>query len=492
MHSEGFWKSVTIKVVTRDNVLQAHRPAKDDDVARAIPVERRWPGLKDTPLIMAAEIPKSERPSFANHLALEAVLGMKDIIGLGAAYPEPFTDSASPYYPEFVALHPAPELPPDFAPGVDRIAGLAWRGPFSNLTRKVGEHYEFDLRHIEALDPREGFLTTGGYARLSRTATGLKTDYVELGGATVAPGDPGWDLVEKRFFAGMGTHTTVIEHLIQCHMCVGESHVIAAFEALPSRHPLRAFLQPFAIETLLVNGDNIDGLIKSEHSNVPSYSGFPLSAVDTVIRTVAKGFDLRRMDPEWRAADQGILDAGFVTIDAEVELFRHFKKMCTRYLAEVVKGVDTDTRAWCQLADTYIPNGVRGVAGIGDWADLTLEQVAHVLAVLTYTSSVTHHVMADTTRDYMMSFQIMPPAVAADGFPTRGQVLEKMNSITIAGILRYRLMDDHVELPEGSAQSIWAEFQGALRGIQERIDNGPADQRRYQILPSKIPSSIHA
>lgn len=492
MLSELFWKRVTIGVVKKTNVFQPHRAAADDDAARPIPIERRWPGLAGTPLVMADEVPKGERLPFAEHLVLESVLGIKEVLGLGAAYPEPFLEAVAPYYPEYVELHPAPVLPEDFQPGKDKIAGLAWRGPFSNVTRLVGEGYEVDLRHVEALVPREGFLTTGGLAHLHRTAEGLATDWVELDGTRHQPGDAGWELVEKRFLTGLNTHTTVIEHLIRCHMCVGESHVLAAIEALPSRHPLRAILEPFAIETLLVNGDNIDGLIKSEHSNVPSYSAYPLATVNEVIRTVAQGFDLRRMDPEWRAADQGTLDAGFPTIDAEVELFRHFRRMCSRYVHEVVQAVDPATRSWCELVDAYIPNGVKALAGIDAWETLTLDQVAHVLSVLCFTSSVTHHVMADTTRDYMLAFHVMPPALAKDGYPTRGMVLEKMNSITIAGILRYRLMDDHVVLPDGPAREIWAEFQAALRGIQARIDASPPDQRRYAIHPAKVPSSIHA
>ena len=340
--------------------------------------------------------------------------------------------------------------------------------------------------------PRAGFLTTGGLARLRRTEDGLATEWVELGGTRHAPGDPGWDLVEKRFLTGLNTHTTLIEHLIRCHMCVGESHVIAAVEALPSRHPLRAILEPFAIETLLVNGDNIDGLIKNEHSNVPSYSGYPLATINEVIRTVAVNFDLRRMDPAWRAEDQGLIGAGFPTVDAEVELFAAFRRMTARYVHEVVKELDPATRAWVRLVDQYIPNGVKALAGIADWEALTRDQVAHVLAVLAYTSSVTHHVMADMVRDYMLAFDVMPPAVAEDGRPTRGMVLEKMNSITVAGILRYRLMDDHVVLPEGPAREIWTEFQTALHAIQAGIDVAPASERPYRIHPAKVPSSIHA
>lgn len=490
MFSEWLWKRVTIGVVKRSNVYQPHRPAADDDAAHPVPVERRWPGLAGTPLLLAEAVPRSERISGMQEFVLQFVLRLKELFGLGASYPEPYRSETSPYYPEYEELHPASELPEDFGPGKDRIAGLAWRGPFSLVTQKEGAGYKIDLSHMEALKPRSGFVTVGGVAYFSRTASGLKTDWVQLDGKKHSPGDADWPLIEKRFLSGLNSHTTFIEHLIYCHMSVAESLSLASVEALPSRHPLRAFLQPFTIETLRVNDDNIDGLIKTEHSNVPSYTGYPLATLHAVIKAVSSSFDIRKMDPEWRAKDQGTTD--FPTVQLRLELFQLFRTLCRRYCTEVLKEVDAPTRAWCALVDKYIPNGVAKMAGITDWNKLTLDQVAHVLAVCTYTVSVTHHIVADTVRDYMMTFHVMPPAVTTEGYTTKGMVLEKMNSITVAGILRYRLLDDGSVVPEGPGRAIWAEFQAALKAIQARVDASPADQRRYLIHPSKIPSSIHA
>jgi hypothetical protein len=203
-------------------------------------VERRWPGLVGTPLLLADAVPRSERISNMQEFVLQTVLRLKELWGLGASYPESYRSESSPYYPEYVALHPASELPEDFQPGKDRIAGVAWRGPFSLVTKKVGDTYEIDLSHVEGLKPRPGFLTTGGVARLSRTSSGLKTEWVQLDGKKHSPADADWALVERRFLTGLATHTTFIEHLIYCHMSVAESLALASVEALPSRHPPRA------------------------------------------------------------------------------------------------------------------------------------------------------------------------------------------------------------------------------------------------------------
>ena len=144
------------------------------------------------------------------------------------------------------------------------------------------------------------------------------------------------------------------------------------------------------------------------------------------------------------------------------------------------------------MLDRFIPNGVMKLLGIGQWSELTLEHVAYVSALVTFTVSVTHHVVADTVRDYMMQFQVMPPALGKDGFPKTGMVLEKMNSITIAGVLRYRLLDGTVLTPAGPATTVWSDFQAALQAYQTRVDTADAAQQRYLIHPKHIPSSIHA
>lgn len=203
---------------------------------------------------------------------------------------------------------------------------------------------------------------------------------------------------------------------------------LATVQALPSRHPLRAFIQPFIIETFGVNG----------------------------------------------------------------ELYRLFRATAEQYCKKALGGIDPPVRAWLGLMDKYIPGGILRMLGVSSQEEVTLEQLAHVVAVTTFTVSVSHHLVAGTVRDYMMSVSVMPPAVGEDGHPSRGQVLEKLNSMTVAGILRDRLMDDSVVLPEGPARAIWKDFQAALEAVEAKVDASPASQRPCLLRPSRIPSSIHA
>jgi hypothetical protein len=290
----------------------------------------------------------------------------------------------------------------------------------------------------------------------------------------------------------MNTQMTFIEHLINLHLITAGTFAIATIEALPTRNPLRALLQPFVEGTILVNNNNIDGLIKTKHSNVPSYTGHPLETVYQAIREVASGFDLRTMDPVWRAKNQNTLDQAFITIQSRVDIFQMFSDLTRRYCNEVLTALDPEVRAWTKLLDVYIPNGIMKLIGIEDWQELNLDHVAHLVAVLTYSASVSHHLVADMVRDYMMSFHIMPPAIDANGDPSLGIVLEKMNSISVASIIQYKLLDNTCKLPE-KGQDCWNEFQTRLAEYKHFVDGAAErEEQPYLIHPQLIPSSIHA
>jgi len=493
MFSERLWTAITARVVGKTNRLQMHGSPCDADGILPMPIERRYPGLAGVPLRISEITPRSERLSPMQQRLLTAILGLKDVVRLGLAYQAPYRAVGAPYPRAFRRLAPAPRLPEDFEPDKDHLAGVAMRGPFSILTRRVDDGFILDLRHIAELPVRMPLLPGGGLAHFSRiSSTALRTDWIELHGQRRVPGEPGYALAEKRMMVGLNTHTTLIEHLVNCHMSVAGSCALAAYEALPTRNLLRHFLQPFIAETIRVNNSNIDGLIKSEASNMPSYTGCRLDTLNEAIRRAVVEFDLALMDPEQRARRYGTLDEpGFVTVQSCVEVYRLFRDMTGRFCAEALDTLDPETMAFVRLLDETIPNGICGALAIRDLGEFTREHLAHLLAVCAFTASASHHVVADMVRDYMMQFHVMPPAVAADGWCRRGMVLEKLNSMTIAGILRYRLCGTRVPMPNLAAERVWRDFQFALREHQATVEADPAN-RRFRLEPELLPSSTHA
>ncbi len=490
-----FWRQITAAVVRQTNVIQPHRAPSEDDYVRPMPMGRRYPGLGDIPVYMSENTPKSEEADEFTLIALHEVLHWKETYPLATAFNEPYTEEGVPYPHEYEKLAPTPKRPEDFLPGADRLAGIARRGPFSMYTKPDGQGgYFLDFSSLEALEPRAPFIRVGGIARFKRKEDRtLETVSIEFQGKTLTRESAEWSLAEKRILAAINSYSTFVDHLTHVHLLGAGTWTVCTHLALPAHHPLRILMQPFIIETMRVNNDNIDGLIKSDHSNVPNYTGYSLAALNEVMRAAVAKFDVRWFDAELRAAGAGQLDdPAFPTMESAVTLWRIYRKFVDGWVKQHLPTVDLETRIWCQELHARVPNGVSQLLGIKDFeTELTLEHVAHLATMGIFTASVWHHVVANMGREYEMQFDVMPPALDKDGHTTLGIVYEKRNSITIAGLLRYKLIDDTVYLPQDSMKQLWQSFQSELKAYEAGLDQDPAG-KFYRVVPSQVPSSVHA
>ena len=496
MELEYIWRRLMCMVVEKNNVRQSHRAPLEEDFVKPIPAERAYPALGEARLFLSERTPASERQAPLVLTFLRHTLSFKERHGLTMKYPTPWKGTGAPYPPEFERLVPKPELPEDFHAEADKLAGIACRGPFSLHTKQDGRGgFMLDLHDLEPLEPRPPFVRVGGVARFERAAKDrLATVSVEFDGRTCTPlaGSAAWAMAEKRILVALNTYVTVVEHLVHRHLIAANLWSIAMHLAFSVRHPLRVLLQPFVIETMRVNNDQVDGLILSEASNVPSYSGYRLATVAAVIRDAVAKFDACSLDPELSARAQGQLDdPTFVTVESVVRLWRIFRKFTLAWCEAHLPEIDIQTRIFCEELDFRVPNGVKKVLGLEDWGALQVKHVAHLLALGMFAASVGHHVVNDLTRDYMMQFHLMPPAIDADGHPTRGVVYEKRNGMFVSAVKRYFLVDDTVHLPTPVMKRLWTGFQDDLKAYEAEALRDPS-ARRYRVKPRNVGSSIHA
>ncbi len=501
------WQTLVATNLAFTSKLQPQRPPDESDFVKPIPAGRRYPGLVDAPLIFSELTPPSERfgpPSERFGVGLFLATGvkftwwLKELYAQGNTLVGPYTRDRVPYPWLWSLFQPPPVLPEDFKPGADPLAGVARRGPFSVQTQKDPkggpDDFIIDLTALQDLVMRAPFIATGGLARFKRTGPGapLETVGVEFQGKLIRPGEPDWAITSKRFLVGLNSQTTFIEHLVNLHISTAGAWGIVARMTLSTRHPLRMLLQPFTQETNRVNNYFIDGLILTENSNVPLYGGYSLEHVNNLLRSAAGSFDVRIIDPERRAKNQGTInDATFPTVQSAVEIFTIFhnftKKWCDLYLHD---GIDLETRSFCEELNDRVPGGIQERL-IPTLENLTKEDVAYILAVGAFGASVGHHIVNDLTRNYMMSFHVMPTAIDANGVTPTGLVLEKRESITFAGVQRYKLISD-IHAPDASGYQLWTAFQLELALYEDRIQSEPPDISPYRIYPSRISSSIHA
>ena len=89
---------------------------------------------------------------------------------------------------------------------------------------------------------------------------------------------------------------------------------------------------------------------------------------------------------------------------------------------------------------------------------------------------------------FMMAFDHMPPALRDDGQPDEGACAEKLNSVLVATLVRYYLLDSSVPHADPELAAIWQAFQDALRDDEAATADAPV----WTIRASRVPSSTHA
>ena len=497
-------RMITTGVVSSEDIIQEqYKPDPQDygaypDGAVMTPVliARKFPGLKFSPAIMSDLSPPSERKSSIKRKLLRLGLSVKRKLSPGFAYTKPWTQEGV-HYPDWckdLSDGMEPERPEDLNME-DQIAGMAHRGPFSVYFQydNHSDEYVLDLSVLESAEPREPFVAAGGVARVVKDGESFRTSEVSFRGDVSRPGEKNWELFQKRFLVGLNTYATALDHLTHMHIIGAGTFSICTISTLPPEHPLRILLQPFVIETNTVNNNNINGLIQTEQDNVPSYTGYKLDTINSLMRNTTMNFDISYLDPEQRFQKYGQRQdlKSFPTVESLLEIFGMFKKFTNGWVDQHVENVDEATRNWVRELDNHIPNGVLGLVGISSTDELTTKHVAHIAATFMFTASVWHHVVADMTSDYFMQFDAMPPSMNSDGHTTFGVMLEKRNSILVAALLRYKLVSEIDYYEDESMKELWNGFQSDLKGYSSTLDS-KGESRHYYIDPRVVPSSIHA
>ena len=489
---QTFWEVLTLVLVKANSQFQTHSKPCAEDVVQVISIGERYPGLQDCAIIVSRDTPVSERMPPTKLVVLRLVLWLKKKFQLAKTYTEPFALASHSFPNRHRAVAAVPWRPE--ACDAENLAEIVFRGPFSHYTRRREDgDYEIDLSALEDIPTQKAFLSTGGRMVVGREEDSFYVKYLEGWGERHTPTDDGFELARKRFVAGLNTYNTFVDHLIGGHLIVTGTMAVVTVAVLPAHHPLRQLIHPFTIETMKVNNYNVDGLIKHEGSNVPTYSGYGLQTLYELMTQATSDFDLSKLDPEKLAETNGIgRDEAFVTLQSCREVWQILRDYTTKYCARFISNLDFETRIWVETLDSDLPGGVCSYLGIDSLEEVNSGHIARLVAVLAYTASVHHYLVGTLTRNYYLYPRDFPTVVPVDGgLPPAGIVMEKSNSIAIAGIQRYRLVDDSMRFEDPAAQTLLEECQQNLKSYWTNVEK-THDDRRYHVNPNELMSSIHA
>lgn len=509
------FNAFVISALSRQNKVGDHyQPVADDAKITPIHIEQLYPGTGDN-AFLSDGYPKSEDPGFFMKASAPVGLQLKRVLSLGFNYGSFFDGTGVPWTKRWEKKKALPKRPLDFMPTADAVAGVLTRGPFSVHTVIEPDTGDLilDLSSFDHLEPREPFVPCGGIARVEKDpATGsFKTKSIKFDGKEYLPGSNGYPMAQKRFLVALNSFATLIDHLTYCHILGAQNNALAIFGALPNDHHLRILMQPFISETTKVNTQLIPGLINFSTSNVPSYTGYPLKDVKSKMKSEIEAFDVKYLDPLQRYEMHGMPtdDEDFPTIKSTADIYKMYLSLAEEWLAEFMKdGVDEHTKNYVQQLEEHTPNGIFPLVGIDSIAELEPKHVARIIATLMFTGSVWHHNVNDKTGPYFFTNDIMPTAIAENGLPTWGVVMEKRNSIVAASKYIYYVLPrkdgpgkdkksigdvysaNKAISEEGNA--IWTKFEQKLIKYSEEINRKPDDIKEFLIEPYDITSSIHA
>ncbi len=127
---------------------------------------------------------------------------------------------------------------------------------------------------------RAGFAPFGGDAYFD--ATGRPTR-IQLGDASVRPGDPGWAAAKFRFRSSSLVWGQLADHFGRSHYQIVNSVLVSTTRHLPKAHPMRRLLKPFLFRTAAAN-DFARGLLFAENGFFHRTLSFTWEGLESALR----------------------------------------------------------------------------------------------------------------------------------------------------------------------------------------------------------------
>ena len=491
MIRKRLWNFLTKKIVSEKSILQSHYFPCDSDLTSAMPIENRYPGLKDCNLVVSKNTPLSEKMNATELKRLKLGFWLQKNIPLDK-YQNPYTSDESSYPKDYEKMQPPPWKPEALDPN-KTLSEIAIKGPFSHLTAKRDDGlWELDVSNLENYKTQNDYFDCGGKIILQEQSGSFNIDHIISFGEVIKPKDKSFPIAQKKFISALCSYSTLIDHLVNCHLATCGAYAISFTEILSAKHPLRIIMHPTIVETFTVNDYQIDGLILNEQSNVPIYTGYPLQTLNEMIKSYSKSFNLAMMDPIYLAKkNESYEHDSFKTVNSSIDIWsimlKYYNSLCDLYFSEI----DTEVKIWIETIDRYIPNGVKDYLEISNFNEVRSNHLAKLLTLQAYTSSVKHFIVGTMTRNYFMFPKIFPSVIQKDTLSAPdGVAMLRTNSATIAGISRYKLIDNSIPMPSKGGKKIQKKFFDELDSYSKSINHD--QDKNYMIDPNELLSSIHA
>ncbi len=498
--------------------LRASRAVRELDRIGTVPFEEKFPGIPIANIKMAKEVPADEQ-FWPQSLVSWIQVRLYSIFSPMQPKPELTPISADPqkalayaYTPLHRTKLDPPDLPSEYEGSPD-LGSLAVRGPYACYTEKIDDmHFLWDFRKLEEYTCHEGLYKPGVRVlfRLVPTASELRPFLIESELGMSRPGDPTWQLAKKLALCAATTHMSLVRHFNWVHLASGEPLAIATRACLPSDHPLCRLLWPHTYGTQqthstvtlvqMVQGGDFDSIFSFTHAGMCR-----------LFEDTYREFKFSVNDPAKDAQRRGIVKAGFDTPTQQnlQDLFKVIHDHAQRYLeiyypsgrlndflknpnqSNDLKKQVGEILDWLSRLNDLIPPGKGKGTGYLP-ADLTRDDLAHLLACFIYLVSVQHEMVGTFLWNYQLWTHRQPVRVYKNGQREPLDVYQRLvNANYNLNVERRALMDDfsYLALDPASAEA-FRKFQEDLGALQQRMDEEP--WAVWKIYPKILEANINA
>ncbi|MGH9281116.1 MAG: lipoxygenase family protein, partial [Acidimicrobiales bacterium] len=447
-------------------------------------------------LVVPDDVPIDEA-SLPSDLLVQALHLLQDLLPIAASHQPPASsDPEERLRDAYTVLYRLVRSPPRWHPELaaaaraqNLLGALGSGGPFAKLVERAepGSEtpYAIDLRYLADYPVRPGLAPIGCRINYDAPEGRLTVAHVEYRDRKAAPGDAGWDFIERIALCSLVTHLTVWRHGMQYHVA-GVAPVAVVTHNLPADHPLRRLLAAHTASTISVDYNTHMTLRRSGY-DVTGFS-FPRETIFRYYDDGAAAFDLNRLDVRADAERRGIGDdLWYPYLPQAVRYYDLIAAYVTAYIDhyyadDAALAGDAAAQAWFDELDRSMLKGVRYFA-----PSLTKRDLARLCTVFIYAVTFEHE--QNTMWDYAV---FLPSSVREDGRPQSvGEVQNVLNFQLVISSATNRLLDDfsHLALDPGAAR-IMRDFRASLRMLQTELE---AEGDHYWVVyPQDLEASVSA